>query len=63
MKRPRGSDRAESCDESDASDPTLLLSLPDEVARPAFDGQTFASIATQVRARVVRMRLCVCVCA
>ena len=38
------------------------LSLPDEVARPAFDGQTFASIATQVRARV-RMRLCVCVCA
>ena len=36
MKRPRGSDRAESCDESDASDPTLLLSLPDEVIARIF---------------------------
>ena len=36
MKRPRGSDGAESCDESDASDPTLLLSLPDEVIARIF---------------------------
>ena len=36
MKRPRGSDRAESSDESDASDPTLLLSLPDEVIARIF---------------------------
>ena len=36
MKRPRGSDGAESWDESDASDPTLLLSLPDEVIARIF---------------------------
>ena len=36
MKRPRGSDGAESCDESDAADPTLLLSLPDEVIARIF---------------------------
>lgn len=36
MKRPRGSDGAESSDESDASDPTLLLSLPDEVIARIF---------------------------
>ena len=36
MKRPRGSDGAESSDESDAADPTLLLSLPDEVIARIF---------------------------